>query len=236
MNLGKLLSTVQRAALYFRRLDGFEDQYEGIFTQPMHENINLITLKSLIHLPQEEIQRDFQQLRDMLLQQLLDAKDSRKKFYINCWHLNEEESSAMWKLYTAQSESIAICTTFEKLSNILPKEIFLGKVRYIDYRKDYIGLDNALWQSINKRKSFQHENEVRAVLYTWPDTFTKHEWIERADEKGFYIKCNINNAIDRVYVSPSSDPEFRNVVAKVLRMYGINAPVVQSEVDAPPAY
>ena len=54
---------------------------------------------------------------------------------VNCWHENEHESAAMWKLYIKSVEGIAIQSTYSKLkkSFINDEIIFIGKVKYIDY-------------------------------------------------------------------------------------------------------
>lgn len=77
--------------------------------------------------------------------------------------MNEYESAAMWKLYSKTNESIAIETTYCKLKNVLPNDIMIGKVRYIDFEKDTINPTNVFNSFLHKRKSFEHENEVRII-------------------------------------------------------------------------
>ena len=55
---------------------------------------------------------------------------------INCWHKNEHESVAMWKLYSSWSEGVAIQTTVSKLKRIDERaDYVIGRVRYLDYEK-----------------------------------------------------------------------------------------------------
>src|SRR5207248_1539762 len=86
---------------------------------------------------------------------------------INCWHLNDHESAAMWKLYLKSDDGVAIQSTYRNLRdcfNLTEERIFLGLVRYVDYERDVIPEGTMFTPFIHKRKSFQHENEVRALI------------------------------------------------------------------------
>src|SRR4029078_7222575 len=89
---------------------------------------------------------------------------SRKEMFVNCWHMNEAESSAMWKLHTSQDESICLRSTYEPLADLLPHECMLGQVKDINDMTDTIDMGNMLNYIVHKRKSFEHEREVRAVV------------------------------------------------------------------------
>ena len=41
---------------------------------------------------------------------------SRDCTAVNCWHINEHESAAMWDLYLKSNEGIAIQSTYQKLA------------------------------------------------------------------------------------------------------------------------
>ncbi len=53
---------------------------------------------------------------------------------ISCWHENETESVAMWKLYLSGREGVAIKTTVSSLGSVLSvgKEAKIGRVVYRD--------------------------------------------------------------------------------------------------------
>ena len=58
--------------------------------------------------------------------------------YVSCWHLGENEPGGFWKLYSDQEFGIAIESQVEFLKKSLKLEkrnLFLGKVSYIDYEK-----------------------------------------------------------------------------------------------------
>lgn len=91
-NLSKFTDLLEKKALYFARADRFEDPFEGIF--PTNGS------KDPIH----HMTKQFYQL-------------NRKWVCINCWHLNEFESAAMWSLYTNKNQGIAIQTTYNRFKN-----------------------------------------------------------------------------------------------------------------------
>lgn len=80
--------------------------------------------------------------------------------YINCWHINDNESDAMWKLYGPAGETVAIKTTVGTLIKSLKSGIpvYIGK---INYDEPNIPEGNLYWPVIFKRKPFEHEKELR---------------------------------------------------------------------------
>ena len=65
------------------------------------------------------------------------ARAARKTFYVNCWHVIENESAAMWKLYTSMNDAICVRSTYKQLWDCLSDtECFLGSVSYINYDTD----------------------------------------------------------------------------------------------------
>lgn len=55
--------------------------------------------------------------------QALEQVQAQDWMYISCWHMNEYESAAMWKLYAKSSDAIAIQTTFQKLCESIGDEV-----------------------------------------------------------------------------------------------------------------
>ena len=46
-------------------------------------------------------------------------KNQKLEMAINCWHMNDFESEAMWKLYLKSNEGIAIQSTYQRLIDSL---------------------------------------------------------------------------------------------------------------------
>jgi hypothetical protein len=167
----------------------------------------------------------------------------RKTMFVNCWHISEHKSAAMWKLYTQGNEGVAIRSTFGRLMECLRPatvEVFAGKVTYIDYRKQRIPDDNMLFPSMHKRMSFQHEQELR-LLYWDTDLAVSYDptaivWKEGVCfKKGVAIDVDIGALIDKVFVAPTSQVWFKNLVQSILlEKYRIGTEVRQSDLSLGP--
>ena len=125
---------------------------------------------------------------DLERDNFLSNEEVRKWFFVNCWHENDTENVAMWKLYGKGEGAVAIQTTYQKLTNILPHSvlmkriegsqtncdsfpILMAKMHYTNYSKvdNYIGGsglpgENFFLPFVHKRKEFEHEREVRAIV------------------------------------------------------------------------
>lgn len=144
-----------RNALFFVRADKLGDPFEGALSK-----VNF-KLRPTIYkgLPSDAFQR------------IGDArKEIRKFMLISCWHLNDHESAAMWKLYSREQDGVAIRTSFHhfKDSFLGGSDVHVGKIQYADYETVFIPEDNAVAPFLIKRKSFAHENEVRALIFDLP--------------------------------------------------------------------
>ena len=94
---------------------------------------------------------------------------------INCWHLSEYESVAMWSIY-AKNKGVAIQTTYKKLAESISKvnigtySPFVGLVRYVDYNtkptfsEDSIPYSNIYMPFMSKRIEYAYEKEVRILI------------------------------------------------------------------------
>ena len=143
---------------------------------------------------------------------------AREDTYICCWHQNDYESEAMWQLYSNDiANAIAIQTTTRRLYVSIGKDprIDIGKVSYIDFTKRFSSINGSFWY---KRKAFEHEREVRAIIYD-----------PQQKSSGIYIPCNINELIEKIYISPYAHKWFFDLVIEILKKYRIKKTVLQSE-------
>ncbi|MBK6701433.1 MAG: DUF2971 domain-containing protein [Saprospiraceae bacterium] len=153
MDLSKFLSLLETSSLYFTRSDKFIDPYEGTIPKITSEKISTYFTEFDNAC---EMQNELLNLFDL----------NRKLTLINCWYQSEYESDAMWHLYS--NKGIAIQTTFEKLKNSFNNSndnVLIGQVKYIDYNIEGMFYLNALTPFLFKRISFEHEKEIRAVIW-----------------------------------------------------------------------
>jgi len=156
---------------------------------------------------------------------------ARKFYYTNCWHGNDEESDAMWKIYVRGNEGIAIRTTFKRLRdalNVATETLWIVPVKYLDGWKS-LPTNPTLHACASKRKCFEHEREVR-VLWRNADA----ERSGRPGKKGIGVSCDMATLIDTVCLAPTKSKWFKPVVEDVLRKYNVKATVGSSRLDLNP--
>lgn len=232
MDFAKYVSLLLNKEIFFSRSDMFEDKYEGakgaIGRKEYWDNHYLSFFRQAIlnppkgyscSLKEDEVEKEAKRL-------LMDLENSslkmRERTFISCWHENDYESEAMWKLYSGFIQNaVAIKTTYRHLYESLGKNpnINIGKVQYIDYNSDFASINGAFWR---KRKSFEHEREVRAIIVDM-----------NCSDYGKSISCDIQQLIQEVYVSPNSPEWFRRLVKDTNIKFGLNKEVAQSSIISP---
>ena len=228
----KFVSMLKTQSLFFSRADKFDDPFEGakglakneVEWDSYYKNFFIHALKHSSQIPESLIERHSGVILDGFKNM---CKAARLHTFINCWHKNNHESEAMWKLYCSDlKQGLAIKTTYKKLYRELNKknDIEIGEVQYIDYTNQLVGPQAAFW---SKRKSFEHEKEVRALI---------HNFQNFEEKEGISIPVSLNHLIDEVYVSPIASQWFVDVVDDITKRYGLDKRVRQSDLGAKPFY
>lgn len=233
MSFTKLIDLLSNQRLYLNRADSFKDNWEGMISQATFNNrTNNLILRSY----QDETQRESIIKRNNFV---------RNWTYINCWHMNESESAAMWDLYSDSKDSIAIETTYKNLTMNLPSNTFIGCVEYINYAETQMPIENQFTTFLYKRKSFSHENEIRIVMQDErrivnQDGYSYLKEQKDHDENDFigeFIKINVEDLIDTIHVSPTAKESFLKLVEKVVKKdYNLDIKVKQSDLYKDPIY
>ena len=151
MSLPKLISLIRSNELQLIRLDNFTDPYEGSTTARTAAGIDAF-------LKQMSPPGGYHEMFDIY-------RKNRKSMFVSCWHANEHESEAMWRLYGASDGGIAIQSTYAKLVESIAEQpdLYIGLVSYADYRTASFPDANVFYPVMHKRLSFAHEREVRLV-------------------------------------------------------------------------
>ncbi|MFK7161829.1 hypothetical protein V6U78_12365 [Marinospirillum sp. MEB164] len=230
MDFTKFVSLIDSRRLYFTRADKFEDPFEGSWPK-----INVLA--------REFVPEDIpEEAREKYLETMRSIGEINKHWpryqAINCWHINDYESAAMWKLYLKSDEGIAIQSTYTKLKKSLIDEekIFLGKVEYIDYDREHIDDRNIFGPFVHKRKSFAHEQEVRALVSKWPTGEKGIDFTQETIGHGLQIRVDIETLIERIFIAPSAPSWFANLVSAVVNRYGYKFEVVHSKLNDSPVF
>jgi hypothetical protein len=233
MDFTKFVSLIELGSLYFTRADEFEDPFEGSYPKKNIEERQLI--------PDAVPDECRDAVREAVAQIGISNRHWLRYVAVNCWHLNPHESAAMWKLYLKSNEGIAIQSTYQKLRDSFSKvkeDVFVGQVMYIDYDTEWFAPDNLLAPFVHKRRSFEHEREVRAVVMRWPIRHdrTGLDYSLEAIMHGLSIPVDLSNLIDCVYVAPDTPPCFADLVRSVIKHYGYSFTAVQSDLNRTPLY
>lgn len=215
MNFTKFLSLIDTRSLWFARADQFDDPWEGAF--PKNYAAGALDFEKRM----KGHDKDYY----IHLQKFL-----KQNIFVNCWHANDYESEAMWRLYTTVPESIAIQSTFDDLQSCFnddkSKYVKVGKVTYADYDLgfDYGNNDYVIKPFLHKRKSFEHEQEVRAIN----DDFGKYGFDPgnisgkfNGKETGRLISVDLHTLIKGIFVSPTAGSWFMQLVESICKKYGL---------------
>ena len=83
-------------------------------------------------------------------------------FFVNCWHSSEHESAALWEIYGLKA-GLALRSNIGRLKRGITsnEQFFIGTVKYVDYSTYALPTNNLLLPAFLKRKSFDHEKEIR---------------------------------------------------------------------------
>lgn len=227
MDFTKFVSLLDSESLFFTRADKFNDPFEGSWPTINVANRSRLSLQGV----SDEVQKEFKANMEALWAR---NKNWPKYHAINCWHMNNHESAAMWKLYLKSEEGIAIQSQYVKLKNSIIRDepFYLGLVNYIDYERDIIPESNILSPFVHKRKSFEHEREVRALIMKWPITENGLNWDLETMAGGVGIKVELRALIEKVYVAPGTPTWFADLVHTVIGKYGFQFDIVHSNMDA----
>lgn len=172
----KFVSLLETKCLYHARLDCLGDPFEGSVTAPYAS------------------QRDSGESPNyMPIPELEPANNKRRTLvqYATCWHRSEDESPAMWKLYSQEDKGVAVVTTFQRLAESVDtssvRHAILGPVEYFDYSTDDMSYSLGLTgrPGFSKQHVFEHEKEVRGMVdftENYPEELSKMPTDEHIEE------------------------------------------------------
>lgn len=217
MDLTKFLELVIHQKIYLNRSDNFEDKHEGELDYFTRDWINKNPFTPLLTTP-------------------ISSNPKKNQYFINCWHQNDHESAAMWKLYGKINDSIAITTDLASLNRLLPKEVKMHKVTYFDDKTSLDKADihlNHINLFTRKRMAFSHENEYRAIYFheNLDDKNLPNEasWIN-SSKKGINFSINVTELIKCVVISPYASNLIHSIIEDILKKYNLNdITVIDSE-------
>jgi hypothetical protein len=251
IDFSKLVSLLECRALHFGRVDLLGDPFEGSLSGAnaapdeipdvfIDASGDVVPLTAEMRAAYESA--DLEVREDHVLAE-------RGWTSVSCWNEQPIESDALWGRYGSAENAIAIRTTFGRLAmsfgepfvspNDLPSnvvQVFIGRVSYVDYERARWPRGNSLWPFVHKRKSFEYEAEVRALITPVRVKPNGSLDFERKAPPSILIAVDIDVLVEAVVVSPLAPVWLFDLVTDVCKRYALNAPVLPSGMAASPLF
>jgi hypothetical protein len=235
MDVARFLTLIDESKLYFARLHELGDPWEGSWSKADSDEL-------LSGSDPESRRRAVHEFNRLAL--------------ISCWHENQQESVAMWKLYVSGREGVALKTTVGRLRRVLTvnsvtwRRPTITRIRYGDITAseacDFGGILHAESPLFRKNVGYEHEREVRAVIYDPHDCAlvalqTANEAADRPSHhsevgRGEAVPVDLSILIERIVVSPDFPKWAVASLQKIVEALDLHVQVESSSLlNQPPA-
>ena len=251
LDLAKFIGLIQTDSLFLSRADIFDDPFEGTINKATHEAFEQ---KIQTQLQEKKVEACYVKFDGQLLvfadgshinigESSFNTLNWLKTYtYVNCWHLSEHESEAMWKLYSKNiTESLVIKTNIDKLVGALPDGGIVEPVVYKNYDSDYVMTNYFLAPFKTKRLAFSHEKELRVIYQEPPlkefnDNYKQFnkELVNNKLGKVVPLNGGVQQLIEEIRLSPFAPCWFESLIQDLLVKYGLEIPVTRSEISVAP--
>ncbi len=248
VNILRLGESQGEGKLVFRRSDLLDDEYEGTlpnenreFQRQMWEQLKPMME---VQIDPKEVGLDSDHSVDDI--GLLEESDNtfrekmRELTFLNCWRIDEYESSTMWRAYTSRSDGILVKSNiydFVKSFRGWKARLFISDIDYrdfssidVEYGEGFVDL-TALTPYFLKREEFKDEREIRAVLtdYDHPAMYPTGNFEAMPNPSGDEVRhatVDLEQLIDRIIVHPESRPYLKKTVRHILEKHGLDPNLV----------
>lgn len=232
VDLAKLLSLLQHRSLWFSRADQLGDPHEG----------SLGRVSASLREQQYRSAEWGPSVTPDVVEQVISSgpvltRGFTRHTFVNCWHMNESESAAMWQIYGGAGAPVAIRSTFERLCSSLRGEepTYVGQVRYVDPDMQPIPYGNTLAPFVYKRLAFSYERELRAVQARMPVAGDAID-LNAPSPPGVAEPVDLGALILQIVVGPDQPAWYREVVEATVAAFAPEVPVVPSSLDTDPVW
>jgi hypothetical protein len=252
LDFARFMALLESASLWFARADSFSDRYElavpaadmpaarsgaaGILADSRTRDGIVRYLAATTGRPRTELAG----LPDSEVAGLL-LRFASQALYVSCWQEDEDESAGMWESFVQGNNGVAVRTTLGALRGVLDagsadRDVFLGRVEYLDYRAGSWGDFHWFAPAFHKRRIFRQEQEIRAVI-VWP---SYRDLADGAADfpaaAGITVPVDLNLLIRGIVIAPEASPWLSGLVTSVLHRYGLSTVPVSSELARKPEW
>jgi hypothetical protein len=252
LDFARFMALLDSATLWFARADTFTDQYElAVPAADMPAARSGATALLADRRTRQGIVRYLAAVTGRPGTELGGLPDSEigglllrfagRALYVSCWQEDEDESAGMWESFVQGDNGVAVRTTLGALRDVLDagsanRDVFLGRVEYLDYRAGSWGDFHWFAPAFHKRRIFRQEQEVRAVI-VWPN------YRDLADgaadfpaAAGIAVPVDLTRLIQGIVIAPQASSWLPGLVTSVLHRYGLSTVPVSSELARAPEW
>lgn len=203
MKFSRFVWLLQKRQLWLSRVDVLDDPWEISLAGDQLEHV--ISRHPISPLPSSGVVRETAIERS---DRIINAW--RKQTFINCWRASDYESHALWRIYCAASEGVAIQTTLGKLKAsvgdlpVYPVTYQVpGSKKQTPTHADLV---------TKKRPMFSYEQEVRIVRFTEEKNSTP-------EPTGLGLNWDLEKWVESIRVHPEADHSFMETVTAAVECY-----------------
>jgi hypothetical protein len=232
LKTNRFIDLIDRRQLHFARFDQYPDPWEGVLPTETRALSN-DHFRNVPIRPGDTL-TDFEMyVRDV-------NRINKLCSYANCWFMNEHDSDAMWRLYAP--EGVAVRSTLRRLCGSVaqePEPVYVGEVVYFDFRTEQPPTYGVtLPVAFSKRRQYEHERELRAVIVKPPAEWTSgsapYEEYRDVHPKFMKVPVELDILIERICLAPGSPEAFQVHVREAMRRHGLDKPIELSALDDRP--
>jgi len=204
MNLEKLLALLATNSLFLCRLDRLRDPWEGVWPGSVLNDLK-------------------RSLKPEQLTAFLGSSEGLKtSMFVSCWHEAAHESAALWSQYAAGA-GLAVKSSIARVKRAISggPNYHIGRINYSYFKNDAYGGPNvnALILPFLKRESFEHEREVRILVWD-PDKIGPPDPGTSLPE-GIELPVTLHELIEALYISPEAPSWLSEHIVELVHRFGL---------------
>src|SRR5215203_1844737 len=176
MDLSEFIHLLYSKSLFFCNTKKFGDPFEGslpLLNNILNEQKDYQISKKLV-----ESKKKFKNVIKSQPITKWNYQGWKNRVLVNCWHINNSESAAMWNSYSYRNSGVALQSTFKRLKNSIKsckEDIIIGEVQYLNYRNEWLK-DSLGWDIfLTKKRPYEYERELRALNIVYDNDLDNKE-------------------------------------------------------------
>lgn len=243
MDTSKFIWLISNNKLYFPRSDLLEDKFEGSITKITQELRNEKLKEHPEYSPQQIQDYSKDNRKGVFVNSWrMDEHESEAMWKLYCPNNEgiaiQTKYSSLTKAFNNRFSENDVDNS-SKASNVCAHRkynnsdeldeydvgeyvnIYAGCISYKDYEREVFPINYTFSPQMYKRRSFEHEKEVRMILL---NTVQRGEY----PPDGFIVDWNALGYIENIYVNPYTPKWYYQVVLKIIKSF---APALDSRVS-----